>query len=1551
MKNNTALRKITALLLSLALIISLSSAPVFADNGENSPERAQNCAENISGSGSISDPYIINTADELSALSALSCVGYARLEADIDMTGFDGTYVIKKLSGDFDGQGHTIRNLTLSGGQGTFMSPVNTGFVGELNGSIRNLILDNVSIGNNIGNYNNVGAFAGSAASTEDTYGTDFCIDNCIASGSILASSGGSYTFIGAFLGLVSGSIDNTTVLNVNNCVSAVDITAPASSYAGGIIGSAQYFSTVNISSCAVLEDISGRGKSGGIIGYINSSDTALNISNSYVGGKIDGSEKFGIAYNLMALKESSYENFYYNSDKNRPAYSWESFNMLRRGSAAAEGKTEDELKSLNLDGFEVRNGEFSGFPVPVWTPSDPPTPPAPEFSCDVKFDGTQDGTITLIKDSEQDTPIEPENGIYHLFEKGQYHYTITNLEDYEDCEGSFALGDSDNNGSKTIFVRLTYKTVELRGSGSEESPYLISSAKELYSFAAAVNSGTASTSFAVLENDILANGSFTPIGKNAVFPFKGVFDGNGHSVKITVDNPRLSYFGFFGCLENAIVKDLTINGEIYCSEPSAYVGGLSGRARGNVIIENCTNNASVSALASGSASIGGLIGGYDDNVEYKWESICLLANNCKNNGIVMAIGASSDTYIGGIVGTNKNCVKLSECENNGSIYAPNSYVGGLLGHAGYRTGDCYPEISSCTSSGVLFGAEGKTNRLYGKGTISEKYITDSGSNAYENGSETENILLAEAIKYIDSFAVSSDFSEGSIIPLLKSGESASEDVSISCSQGEYDTNKGYISCSADTITLSRLNDTKNVIRETATLCFSDNDGNSLRKPITINIYPSEDERVLRRALINRIAETYRGKSDDWMVFDMAVYEKLGFGANTTDTENYLNLTVNLLSGNSALVSERAKSEIILAALDTDSTRLTPFEDSVAFSNPEKLLNMNLTSSIYTAPWVLLAEEGGQLELNDNQRNSLISVLTENQSENGLFISLWGGEKYNDPDSTAIALCALSRFKNNENVSKFIQNALDGLSKVQGANGSFGNANSDAMVIIALAALGINPETDPRFVKSGASLASAILLSVNDSRDGFTAGYMSGEEGENATRLATEQGFRALLALEALESFDSFNIYTVAKNGNEIIPSSPKKDYAASGKGTVSLPEDESAPGSGTVSEANITVSLSVISDNNSEWLSKTLAIPQGATAAAALKKAFSECGMSASGFENGYITSVTKGGITLSQFDKGDKSGWMYKVNGKAHMVGISDYTLKNGDTLVLYYTNDYSKDSEGKTMVGSSSSSQTEYTITFDSCGGSEVKSRTASNGTSISAPENPKKEGFDFIGWFTDKELTQMYDFSLKVSADITLYAAWREAKNVSEPEKFSYADVFEQDWYFESVKYVCDNNIMNGISENEFAPNDFLTRAMFITILYRLEGEPEAAEVIFADTEKGSWYEKAVSWATECGIAKGTSANTFSPNEYITREQIAVMLNRYAEFKKLNLDFSDDIDPKNYADYSEISAYARPSFEYALKCGILNGKSPNTLNPLDTASRAEAAAIIMRFLKNI
>ena len=123
---------------------------------------------------------------------------------------------------------------------------------------------------------------------------------------------------------------------------------------------------------------------------------------------------------------------------------------------------------------------------------------------------------------------------------------------------------------------------------------------------------------------------------------------------------------------------------------------------------------------------MGGLVGSYDDNVEYRWQSIRLLIADSHNSGLIVLTGSDPNAYVGGLVGANENCVQLERSYNTGTIYAPGAWVGGLLGQAGAQTGDCTPLLQSCFSAAPLTGAASKTYGLYAKGTLSEKYLQDS---------------------------------------------------------------------------------------------------------------------------------------------------------------------------------------------------------------------------------------------------------------------------------------------------------------------------------------------------------------------------------------------------------------------------------------------------------------------------------------------------------------------------------------------------------------------------------------------------------------------------------------------------------------------------------------------------------------------------------------------------------------------------------------------------------------------------------------------------------
>ena len=260
--------------------------------------------------------------------------------------------------------------------------------------------------------------------------------------------------------------------------------------------------------------------------------------------------------------------------------------------------------------------------------------------------------------------------------------------------------------------------------------------------------------------------------------------------------------------------------------------------------------------------------------------------------------------------------------------------------------------------------------------------------------------------------------------------------------------------------------------------------------------------------------------------------------------------------------------------------------------------------------------------------------------------------------------------------------------------------------------------------------------------------------------------------------------------------------------------------------------------------------------------------------------------------------------------------------------------------------------YTVKFETNGGSAVKAITVNKNAVATEPVIPTKDGFKFEGWYTDKELTTVYDFTAKVTKSFTLYAKWAEIEKepeVVEPDtSISFKDVKANDWFYAKVQYVVENKLMNGVAEDKFAPNDTLTRAMLVTVLYRNAGDPAVNKSIpFADVDMGSWYANAVVWAKQNGIVNGVTENEFDPDANITREQIAAIMFRYAQYKGMNaVTLEENL---HFTDANEISEYAVSAMNWAVGAGLMKGKSATTINPLDNATRAEIAAILQRFIE--
>ncbi len=280
-------------------------------------------------------------------------------------------------------------------------------------------------------------------------------------------------------------------------------------------------------------------------------------------------------------------------------------------------------------------------------------------------------------------------------------------------------------------------------------------------------------------------------------------------------------------------------------------------------------------------------------------------------------------------------------------------------------------------------------------------------------------------------------------------------------------------------------------------------------------------------------------------------------------------------------------------------------------------------------------------------------------------------------------------------------------------------------------------------------------------------------------------------------------------------------------------------------------------------------------------------------------------------------------------------------------------SKKSSSATSSSSSSSSGT-VTVSFV-VDGKVIETVSGKDGVNVALSDiDPgEKEGYTFEGWYTDEALTVPFTEETKVTADLKLYAKWTE--NADTPDtpdvKISFKDVSENDWFYDSVNYVCENKLFFGVTEDEFAPNSALTRAMLVTVLYRAEGEPAVNKSIpFADVDGGSYYENAVIWAQQNGIVNGITENEFAPNENITREQIAAIMFRYAKYKGYDVSVGENTNILSYTDAESISDYATSAMQYAAGSGLMKGRSDTTINPLDNATRAEVAAILQRFIES-
>lgn len=340
------------------------------------------------------------------------------------------------------------------------------------------------------------------------------------------------------------------------------------------------------------------------------------------------------------------------------------------------------------------------------------------------------------------------------------------------------------------------------------------------------------------------------------------------------------------------------------------------------------------------------------------------------------------------------------------------------------------------------------------------------------------------------------------------------------------------------------------------------------------------------------------------------------------------------------------------------------------------------------------------------------------------------------------------------------------------------------------------------------------------------------------------------------------------------------------------------------------------------------------------------------------YPTTYTKGTVTVLPTDVTKDGytflGWFTAAEGGDKVTQIEATETGNKEFYAHWQKNE--------TPVRT-------WSITYVTDGGKINGSypTTYTEGTVTVLPTNVTKSGYTFRGWFTAYSGgVQVKQIEATETGEKTFYARWQKTvlppppitpgtpsapvtpAKPAAPVGLPFADVSGSDWFYNDVRYVYGKGIMDGTGADRFSPNAPLTRAMIVTILYRMAGSPSVSgSSDFTDVAAGKWFAKAVAWAAANGIVNGYGSGLFGPNDPVTREQLAAILYRYAVYGGMTAVTLEE-NLGSFADTAQLSAYAIQAMNWAVGQGLINGSGSN-LVPKAQATRAQVAAIIHRYLE--
>lgn len=647
----------------------------------------------------------------------------------------------------------------------------------------------------------------------------------------------------------------------------------------------------------------------------------------------------------------------------------------------------------------------------------------------------------------------------------------------------------------------------------------------------------------------------------------------------------------------------------------------------------------------------------------------------------------------------------------------------------------------------------------------------------------------------------------------------------------------------------------------------------------------------------------------DWALADMVAS---GTTISGNAKQDYVDYVVSHATADSA-AADLARYIITLKALGYDATKIDTTGNGTYFNAVDAMMGKDETS-IYSTPYVLIAlqQYGNTYSM---EIDSLINTIISSKLSGGG----WGYASM-DADTTGPVLLALAPYYSTRaDVKNAVDEALAQLSGLQDSTGAIYSAYgygacSTGILIPGLVALGINPDTD-----TANGFADGLLLLYHaDSRFQVYSG----------DNYSDEQGFRGLVAADHFSS-SGYRIYDFsAKASNAAVASVYYTNCLVTfsvvpADATIVLKDSSDhilSPHNG--SSYDLAAGTYTYTVSGGGYAEKTGTITVSSTDALHTKKSVSVSLSSAPNTNEDITVTVNVKTHNASDCNNGSNL-YTYKHNSSAYYNIVSEtVTLKSGSTV---------------------------FDALDAACTAAGVSYTEASYGyvgtiNGLSEFDHGSNSGWLYKVGNTLPDTT-CREYVLTSNCTVTWLFSDDYTKETS-PTIAEFADCDPNAWYNSAVDYVLTEGLFQGTSNTTFEPMSSTSRAMFVTTLWRMEGEPVVGASGFADLTQ-DWYTNAVNWAASAGIVKGYSNTTFGPDDTLTREQMVTILFRFAQYKGNTTNADGSSTLTGYEDTADITEYARSAFQWAVDTGIVNGTSDHMLSPCDHSTRAAAAALLMRF----